>query len=81
MVRESEPGRSRGQGRSQGIDQGQGRGYFNKRSSSSSYKQEEVKFVTTLRKQVYTYKAVKGVIFQKVQRSYGYEVKVSLRDI
>ena len=50
-------------------------------SSSSSYKQEEVKFVTTLRKQVYTYKAVKGVIFQKVQRSYGYEVKVSLRDI
>ena len=62
MVRESEPGRFRGQGRSQGIDQGQGRGYFNKRSSSSSYKQEEVKFVTISRKQDYTYTTVKDVI-------------------
>ena len=36
--------------------------FFNRRSSSSSYKQGEVKFMTILSKQVYTYTAVKGVI-------------------
>ena len=35
--------------------------------------------MTSSSKQVYTYTAVKEVIFQKVQKSYGYEVARSLR--
>ena len=45
------------------------------------YKQEEVKFVTSSKKQVYTYTSVKDVIFQRVLKSYGYEVISSLRDL
>ena len=74
MGREIEPGGFKVRGRYRWIGQGQGRGYFNKSSSSSSYKREEIKFVTSPSKQVYTYTAVKDVIFQKVQKSYGYEV-------
>ena len=37
--------------------------------------------MTRVSKQFYTYTAVKKVIFQKVQKSYGYEVPSSLRDL
>ena len=81
MVRESELGRFGGQGRSQGRGLGKGRGYFNKISSSSSYKQEDLKFVTRSIKQVYNYTEVKDIIFQRVQNYYGYEVESSLQDL
>ena len=45
------------------------------------YKQEEVKFVKSSKKQVYTYTSVKYLIVQIVQRAYGYEVAGSLRDL
>ena len=32
-------------------------------------------------KQVYTYTAVRYILFHKVQKSYGYEVLISFRDI
>ena len=79
MARESEPGRLRGRRISQGRGRGRGRGYFNKSSSSGSYNQEEFKFVTSSIKQVYTYTAVKDVIFQRLKKCYGYEVASSLR--
>ena len=66
MGREIEPGRFRGQGRSIVIFQGRIREYFNKSSYASPYKQV-VNFGTSFIKQVYTYTAVKDVIFQKVQ--------------
>ena len=81
MVRESEPGKFRCQGIYWGRRQGRGRVYFNNRSSSNSYKQEEVKFVTISSKQVYIYMGVKNIIIQRLQRTYGYEVKIPLRDI
>ena len=81
MGRESEPGRFKSRERSQGRCQGGGRRYFNKISSSSSYTIEEVKFLTRYTKQVYTYRSVKDIIVDRVQKSYGYEVESSLRDL
>ena len=81
MVKESEPGRFKDQGRYQGRGQGQGIGYFNKILSSSLCNREEVKFVTSLSKQFYTYTSVMDTIFHRVQRAYGYEVASSLRSI
>ena len=66
MVRESEPRMFRGQGISRGRGQNQHIGYFSNISSSISYKQEEVKVATSLRKKVYTYLAVKDVISKRV---------------
>ena len=62
------------------IERGWGRqkGYLNRRWSSSPYKQE-VNFGTSSSKQVYTYTAVKDVILEKGQKTYGCEVISSLR--
>ena len=81
MGRESEPGRFKGRGRYWGRGWGRSIRYLKKRSSSSLYNREEVKFMTRSRKQAYTYTEVKGVIIQRLQKSYGYEVASSLRDI
>ena len=77
---ESEPGSFRVRVRSRGRSRGRGRGIFNKILSSSSCNQD-IKFVTTSRKQVYTYTAVKDIIVQKVQKAYVYEMESSLRDL
>ena len=71
MGRESEPGRFRGQGISLVKFQGRGIGYFNKSPYSISYKQEKFKFVTISIKQVYTYTAVKDIVFQIVENPKG----------
>ena len=75
MFRESGPGRFRAQGISGIRGQSRGIGYFNMRSSSSSYKQE-VKFLTILRKQVYNYTEVKDIIFQRVKNSMNMRLQV-----
>ena len=81
MGQESEPGRFIGRGRYWGRSRGWGSGGFKNSSSSSSYKLEEVKFVTISSKQVYANTAVKCVIFQIVKILYGYEVASSLRHL
>ena len=67
MSRLNEPGRFRGRGKSQGRGRGLGRGYFNKSLYSSSYRLEEVKFMTNSSKQVYTYTEAKDAIVHKVK--------------
>ena len=78
MVREIEPGMFRGRGGSQGRGRVWGRWYFKNRSSSISYKLEEVKFVTSSSKQVYIHAAAKEVVSNRAKKSYGYEVESSL---
>ena len=83
MGQDNEPGR--GSGRGQGRYQGRGRfrggrGSTPKKNYSTTLKQE-VKFVTSLSKQVVTYTTVKDEIVQMVQKMYGDKVACSLRQL
>ena len=83
MGHDSEPGRGSGRGRGRYQGRGRfrgGRGFTPKKNHTNTTKQE-VKFVTSSSKQVFTYTTVKDEIMQKVQKMYGYEVAYSLRQL
>ena len=60
MGRESEPRRYRGRKKYLRRVRGRGGGYFKKRSYSSSYKLEEVKFVTISRNKYTTKRSLRA---------------------